>query len=241
MEFTNDPQVDQDFLNKIVKQRIFNEIAEFEYVDFENLKENKAYERFFVGNLKLTTGQVVCADPLYRELGFPQSWTVTPGEYPVFIYIGLDKDIQGRIAYAELVFSDDVPFWWEFSLIEDKLLEDDFERKMNGMFPVECGLGSFSDYKTWINYNEEITEFYLHNKEGNYYLDVLEKHFRLNSKTPKSSIGEDWINYLLSNSNENLIMFGSGRGDGLYPRYLGLDKNRKIVKLVVDFIQLKGT
>jgi hypothetical protein len=33
-------------------------------------------------------------------------------------------------------------------------------------------------------------------------------------------------------------MFGSGWGDGLYPRYVGFDKNGKVVKLIVDFIQV---
>ena len=33
-------------------------------------------------------------------------------------------------------------------------------------------------------------------------------------------------------------MFGSGWGDGIYPRYVGFDKNGQVVKLIVDFIQL---
>jgi len=81
--------------NKKVKQTIFNEVTEFDYSDFENLKANKYYDRFFAGILKLTSGQVVCTDPLFRELGLPQSWTVNPGDYPVYLYIGLDDDFGG--------------------------------------------------------------------------------------------------------------------------------------------------
>ncbi|MFN3951903.1 MAG: hypothetical protein ACK4KT_05830, partial [Thermaurantimonas sp.] len=83
-------QTEQDTTNKKVKQIIFNEVTEFDYSDFENLKENKSYDRFFAGNLKLPSGQVVSADPMYRESGLPQSWSVTPGDYPVYLYIGLD-------------------------------------------------------------------------------------------------------------------------------------------------------
>ncbi len=36
----------------------------------------------------------------------------------------------------------------------------------------------------------------------------------------------------------DFIMFGSGRGDGIYPRYVGFDKNRQVVKLIIDFIRL---
>lgn len=236
--FGKTSQSEQNTTSKKVKQTIFNEVTEFDYSDFENLKANKSYDRFFAGDLKLPSGQIVCTDPIYRKLGLPQSWTVTPGDYPVYLYIGLDDDFGGRVAYAELNFKDEVPVSWELSLISETLLADDFEKKMNGMFPVENGLASFSDYATWKLYNQEIADFYATNKEGNYYIDVLEKHFKANSNTPTSSRGEDWINYTLTNSNANIIMFGSGWGDGLYPRYVGFDKNRQVVKLIVDFIQL---
>lgn len=232
-------QTEQDTTNKKVKQIIFNEVTEFDYSDFENLKENKSYDRFFAGNLKLPSGQVVSADPMYRESGLPQSWSVTPGDYPVYLYIGLDGDFGGRVAYAELNFKDELPVKWELSLIPETLLADDFEKKMNGKFPVESGLGSFSDYTTWKLYTREIADFYAANRDGNYYNDILEKHFKANANIPASSRGEDWINYTPSNSNANIIMFGSGWGDGIYPRYVGFDKNGQVVKLIIDFIKLK--
>lgn len=86
-----------------------------------------------------------------------------PGDYPVYLYIGLDEDFSGRVAYAELNFKDEVPGSWELSLISETLLADDFEKKMNGVFPVENGLGSFSDFETWKLYNQEIADFYTNN------------------------------------------------------------------------------
>ena len=234
--FGKTSQIEQDTTNKKVKQTIFNEVTEFDYSDFENLKANDSYDRFFAGNLKLQSGQVVCTDPMYRELGLPQSWAVAPGNYQVYLYIGLDDDFGGRVAYAELNFKDEIPVSWELSLISETLLADDFKKKMNGVFPVENGLGSFSDFETWKLYNQEIADFYNKKKDGNYYNEVLESHFKANSNTPASSRGEDWINYTPTNSNANIIMFGSGCGDGLYPRYVGFDKNKQVVKLIVDFI-----
>src|ERR1044072_6740365 len=61
-----------------VIQKIEGGTIEFNYSDFRDLKSNKHYDRFFAGNLILTTGQVVCTDPMYRELGLPQTWTVKP-------------------------------------------------------------------------------------------------------------------------------------------------------------------
>jgi hypothetical protein len=221
-----------------VTQRIEDEIITFNYSDFNDLKNNKLYDRFFAGNLTLTTGQIVCTDPMYRELGLPQAWAAKPGNYPVYLYIGLDDEFDGRVAYAELLFKDEVPAEWKLSLIPEHLLADSFERKMNGMYPVENGLSSFSDYETFKIYNQEIGNFYSANKNGNFYTEILEPLFKKNAHIPKSSRGQDWIDYKPKQANANIIMFGSGWGDGLYPRYVGYDKNGNIVKLVTDFIQV---
>ena len=238
---TSQLQLRQDTTNKKITQHIIDEKAEFDYSDFHDLKHNKFYDRFFAGQIKLSTGQVVCTDPMYRELALPQSWTVDKGQYPVYLYIGLEDDFAGRVAYAELVIKDEIPKYWEMSLISDKLLKDSFERKMNGMYPVENGLSCFSDFETFKIYEQEIKDFYQLHKDGNYYNDILEKHFKENSSISKSSRGEDWINYKPAKANGNIIMFGSGYGDGLYPRYVGYDKDGQVVKLVTDFIQLKDT
>jgi len=221
-----------------VTQKIEDEIIEFNYSDFNDLKSNKHYDRFFAGNLILTTGQVVCTDPMYRELGLPQTWTVKPGNYPVYLYIGLDDDFGGRVAYAELEIKDETPTEWKMSLIPERLLADSFERKMNGMYPVENGLSSFSDFETFKTYNQEIESFYSANKNGNFYNEILEPLFKKNVNIPKSSRGEDWINYKPKQTNANIIMFGSGLGDGLYARYVGYDKNNNVVKLITDFIRV---
>ncbi|GAA4844584.1 DUF4241 domain-containing protein [Algivirga pacifica] len=222
---------------KTVNQTIFGEEVTFNYSDFEDLKNNKYYDRFEIGTLSTPTGQIVCTDPMYRELGLPQSWTVKPGDYPVNIYIGLEEDFQGRVAYAEIIFSQSAVTEWRMSLISEDLLQDDFEKKMNGMYPVENGLGSFSDYSVWKSYCSKIEEFYENTPEGNFYLDELEPLFKANENIPQSSRGEDWINYRISDTG-NIIMFGTGYGDGFYPRYVGYDKYGNAVKLITDYIQL---
>lgn len=107
---------------------------------------------------------------------------------------------------------------------------------MNGLYPVENGLGSFSDYETWKLYNQEIDDFYKLNNGGNYYNSILESHFKANANIPPSSRGEDWINYKPTKAQGNIIMFGSGWGDGLYPRYVGYNKSGEVIKLITDFI-----
>ena len=232
-------QSKNDTTNKNATQTIFDEVTKVDYSGFNDLKHNKSYDRFLAGRINLPTGQVVCTDPMYRELAWPQSWTTSKGQYPVYLYFGLEPNFAGRVAYAELVFKDEIPEYWEMSLISEKLLADSFERKMNGMYPVENGLSCFADFETFRIYEQEIKEFYQLHKSGNYYNDVLEEHFKENSNIPPSSRGEDWICYKPAKANGNIVMFSSGYGDGLYPRYVGYDKNGNVVKLVTDFIQLK--
>lgn len=213
-------------------------MTEFSYADFADLKNNSAYDRFLAGHLQLPTGQVVCTDPMHRQAALPQTWRVTPGSYPVYLYIALAGDFARRVAYAELVLQDAVPDYWELSLIPEELLASDFERMMNGMYPVENGLGCFTDYATFQLYNQEIHDFYAAHEQGNYYRQVLEPHFRKNSRIPASSRGQDWVNYTPAHASTNIIMFGSGYGDGIYPRYVGFTKDGQVVKLLTDFIQL---
>jgi hypothetical protein len=235
------PQSQQDTTNKKVTQVIHGEKTDFDYSDFHDLKNNKYYDRFLAGQLYVPTGQIVCTDPMYRELGFPQSCTIAKGQYSVYLYIGLEDDFAGRVAYAELVVKDEVPAYWELSLIPEHLLADSFERKMNGMYPVENGLSCFADFETYKLYDKEVSSYQKADTANNYYNDKLDKLFKENKNIPKSSRGEDWINYRFNGADRNIIMFGSGYGDGLYPRYVGYDKDGNVVKFVTDFIQLKSS
>jgi len=225
-----------DKQNKIVRQKIYNEISVFTFRDFEDLKSNESYDQFEIGELHVPSGKIVCADPLRRGFGFPQNWEVPIGKYLVHIYIGTDDDFEGRIAYAEITFSNEEVESWELSLIDESLLTDDFEKQLNGMYIVEAGLSSFSDFETWKKHDKYFSEYQEKDEKANFYTDILEPLFQLNDGIPKSSRGEDWVNYKMD--NENIIMFGSGLGDGIYSRYVGFDSNRNPVKLVTDFIAL---
>ncbi len=226
----------QDKKNKIVHQKIYDEMTTFTYQDFEDLKSNGSYDKFEIGELLISSGKIVCTDPIYRALGYPQNWQVSKGKYPVNIYIGLNGDFEGRVAYAEIIFSTEEIDSWELSLIDESNLNDDFEKKLNGMYPVESGLSSFTDFETWKNYNNQVTNYQGKDEKSNFYKDVLGPLFKLNEGIPKSSRGEDWIHYNIDNGN--IIMFGTGWGDGLYSRFVGFDKLRNPVKLITDFIQL---
>ena len=228
-------QEKKDSPNAKVEQPFSYGETDFDFSEINDLKHNKSYDRFLAGQLNLITGQLVCTDPMIGALAFPQTWSVPKGQYPVYLYIGLNEDFAGRVAYAELVIKDEVPEFWEASLIPEQFL-DTIESKLNALYPVESGLSSFSDFATFRIFEQEIEDFYSQNKSGDYYNDILEKHFQVNKNVPRSSRGEDWINYQPEKAEGNIIMFGSGMGDGLYPRYVGRAKNGEVVKFVTVFI-----
>ncbi|MES2702809.1 MAG: DUF4241 domain-containing protein [Bacteroidota bacterium] len=226
--------------SKTVTHIIEGEATTFCYAGFQNLKANSKYDRFFAGQLILPTGFVVCTDPLMAAVALPQSWRVEPGEYPVYLYIAIEGDEVGRVCYAELAFRDAVPDFWELSLISDKLLKEAFDRKMNGMYPVDAGLSCFADLDTFRLHKRAMEEFEQRNKDGNFYTDVLEAYFEANANTPESSRGQDWANYKPAMAAGNVIMFGSGWGDGYYPRYVGYNSKGNVVKMVTEFIAEEG-
>lgn len=234
-------QTKQDAIHKIVSQNIYGEETKFNYSDFNDLKNNKYYDRFLADELTVTTGEIVCTDPIYMELGLPQSWIINKGNYPIYLYFGLEEDYKGRIAYSELVIKDEIPAYWEFSLIKENLLADEFERKINGYYPVENGLSCFTDFETYKIYEQEVKDFYNKDKDANFYNDVLASEFSKNKHSTVSPLGEEWANFKPANSNGNIIMFSSGFGDGLYARYVGYDKNGNVVKFITDFIKLDET
>ena len=36
-----------------------------------------------------------------------------------------------------------------------------------------------------------------------------------------------------------MLVFNSGFGDGLYPRYVGFNEKREVVKFITDFIEIE--
>lgn len=231
----------QDARHQIVSQNIYGEKTKFNYSDFNDLKNNKYYDRFLADELIVTTGKIICTDPMYMELGLPQSWIINKGRYPVYLYFGLEEDYNGYIAYSELVIKDEIPAYWEFSLIEENLLADEFERKINGYYPVENGLSCFTDFETYKIYEQEVKDFYNKDKDANFYNDILAPEFSKHKHITLSPRDEEWANFKPANSNGNIILFPSGSGDGLYARYVGYDKNGNVVKFVTDFIKLDKT
>jgi Protein of unknown function (DUF4241) len=227
----------------MINEQIINgEIVEIDYTDFHDLKANKKYQKYEIGLISITTGEIAITDPQSLSHPYPLSKKVQLGKYPVSLYYTQTNVFWGyKTAYATIDFLDEIAHTFEFALIDYELLEHPVDKTINGMFPVDSGLLSFSDYQSLEEYISFTNDFLEENEDGNIYEVFLEKHFKMNGNKPKgSSITGDWVNFSVPNSdNKEIFMFSTGLGDGLYPAYWGLNKANEITSLIIDFLTLE--
>nr|WP_315200307.1 DUF4241 domain-containing protein [uncultured Flavobacterium sp.] len=210
-------------------------------VDYNLILENKKIEnieisQLSIGNLNLPSGKIIVCDPLvYTEL-IPLSKNVSPGNYPIKIYIAKTKESGDRFALAKLEISDKKAVKWILALRENENSNELKEDDSFFGFSVDAGLASFFDYKTGLEFEKFQKEFYKKNSTKNIYDDFFETEFKKNAvnKNDSKDVG-NWINYTFPKTELNIPMFQSGFGDGLYPAYWGIDANGKITSLIIDF------
>lgn len=215
-------------------QIVNGEKVEIDYSDFRDLRNNRNYDEFKIGQIKIISGQIVITDPFLLYNPRPLNKRVEIGYYEVYLYF--IKCIMGyRVAYAMIEFEIQSPSTWECALTNENLLED-FEKTTNGLFPVDAGLLSISDHESFKKYDSFFDKFVTEKPEGNLYDDLFAFEFAKNGNNPTGSYeGGDWINYSIDNVH-NIVMFSSGLGDGLYPAYWGIDKSGKPLKLLIDLL-----
>ncbi|WP_294818737.1 DUF4241 domain-containing protein [uncultured Flavobacterium sp.] len=193
-----------------------------------------------IGDVNLPTGRIIASDPFFTEEQQPFSRTVEPGKFPVYIYVAKIDELHHWIAYAKLKFRAENASKWILALTDDLTpdeLDDLAEDEFYG-FPVESGLACFLDEETNAQLIEKIDTVQEGKPDSNYYDEVLADEFReYSGKNNFSRELGDWNDHHISeDSDNNVIMFASGWGDGYYPAYWGLDENGGSIELVIDFL-----
>lgn len=220
------------------KQKLQHKDLEIQFdISDSNLDELKEIE---VGNIHLPTGKIIASDPFFTHGIKPFSRVVTPGKYPVKIYIAEIEPEHYRIAFAKIKFQSDTAKNWILAVTDDMKI-DDLTNLKDGEyfgFPVDAGLGCFIDEKTNESFLSKIDQFYIENPNKNYYDDLLADEFdKCSSENKYSRDLGDWNNHFLNDtSNLNVIMFASGWGDGYFPTYWGYNDKKETVELTIDFL-----
>ncbi|WP_159800901.1 DUF4241 domain-containing protein [Flavobacterium sp. MK4S-17] len=210
------------------------------YYDLENEMNFQELVEIHIGDVNLPTGKIIAADPFFTEGQQPFARSVEPDKYPVFIYMAEIDQLHHRVAYAKIKFRPENATKWMLAVTEDltqeeldELSEDEFYG-----FPVESGLACFLDAETNASLIAKMDEVQDKDPEANYYDEVLAEEFRQYSgKNQFSRELGDWNDHHPDKeSDNNVIMFASGWGDGYYPAYWGVDEEGNTIELVIDFL-----
>jgi hypothetical protein len=210
------------------------------FYDLEDEINNRELVEIHIGELNLPTGRIIAADPFFTDGQQPFARTVEPDKYPVFIYMAEIDEHHHRIAYAKIKFRPEEAKKWILAITED-LTDDELnelgEDEFYG-FPVESGLAAFLDAQTNEELVAKIDEVQADKPESNYYDEVLADEFReYSGKNEFSRALGDWNDHHPDkDSDNNVIMFASGWGDGYYPAYWGLNEEGDTIELVIDFL-----
>lgn len=193
-----------------------------------------------IGDVNLPTGRIVASDPFFSAEQTAFARAVEPDKYPVYVYVSEIDKLHHRIAYAKIKFRPEVATKWILALTEDiteEELNDLSEGEFYG-FAVESGLACFMDEETSEEFNEKLDNLQEADPEYNYYDSVLSEEFKeYSGKNTFSRELGDWNDHKLSpDSDNNIVMFASGWGDGYFPAYFGLNADGDTVELVIDFL-----
>ncbi|WP_454852363.1 DUF4241 domain-containing protein [Rhizobium binxianense] len=182
-----------------------------------------------MGDVELTSGRIVAADPLAQPDRPALARTVPAGQYPVTLYQAF-----GRVAAASMRFADGKPERWELAVLpgqDVKTLKDD---EIFG-YPVDAGLGSYMDADTLalIGEREQQAQTQKPHSDVNYYDDVLAPELEANKEAYA-------LHRPVAGKKGNVAIFWSGWGDGFYPVFWGLDKDGRALVLLTDFYVIEN-
>ncbi len=172
-----------------------------------------------LGELVISTGQVVACDPFVSPDTKPFQMMISPGRYPVLASVAsFAKENDQRIAYVLLRLSTQEPVRWELATQAGQ----DISSLEEGQFfgdPVDFGIACLMD-------NEAGLELQRRFDTDRSYAESLMKDFSTHEA----------LNVVLNPlTGANVIMFTSGWGDGIYASYWGYDALDRPVCLITDF------
>jgi len=171
-----------------------------------------------IGNIKIVSGRIIACDPLHiDEYGIPFTQVFPKGEFPVQLSIAR-LDLDERIVFARINFSEEPVAKWEFALLEGQTQIPLGGKKMHG-YSVDAGVGIFIDEEAG-----KALDFEKVSDTDRAVFTEMDKHLHIN-----------WRYCMYNFGNYNLAAFTTGIGDGSYATYIGFDANGKPCRLLTDF------
>ncbi|PZU82274.1 MAG: hypothetical protein DI529_14715 [Chryseobacterium sp.] len=199
----------------------------------KNFVENPLLETYEVGEIHISSGQIVASDALIMpdKSAFDQEFP--KGDFTVLIHKERESNC---VAYAEIVFDkNQLAENWTLALCDDQNLKDLKEGEIFG-YPVESGMGSFMDKDAQDALNHLEQELF--HKKGADFMGIYEEFFHSHFFDEKGAIDQFAVLKPYDNKKENIIAFETGYGEGFYATYIGYSKDNQVVKLISEFIEI---
>ncbi len=204
-------------------------------------QENEFLQLFDVGEIDLSTGELVLADPLsylgtkYQTVLARQ---VAAGSYPVQLAVMRTRYAGLRYVAARLLFSREPAVRHEIAMPKGYNPEDLGKPRVFSFFGVDAGLACFTDMAQAQEYQRFAGQWYQANQGKNIYDDYFAGLFAQSyeQRPEMQRQGGDFLCWQLPESGSRLIMFTSGLGDGVYSAYWGFDADDASVELVIPFM-----
>jgi hypothetical protein len=172
-----------------------------------------------LGELVVSTGQVVACDPLVYPDTKPFHAMIPPGRYPVRASVAsFAKSHDQRIAYVLLRLGTQEPVRWELatqagqdisSLEEGQFFDYAVDAGTACLMDIDAAAGLQRRFDADHGYAESLIQDFFSHEDLNVTLNPL--------------------------TGANAIMFSSGWGDGFYASYWGYDAGDSMVCLITDF------
>jgi hypothetical protein len=209
-------------------------------MDLNEYFDSGDYSVVPMGKLLLPSGKLVASDPLYHlEYGNvpPFSKRVPRGQFLTEVAVAQVEDGEPLYAAARILFSDRPAVRYQLALRPGEHVSELAADEIYGL-PVESGLACFCDEKTARLFAVFCAQWRQDHPGKNLYDDYFAFFFaRSARKCPGAQRPEgSFLNWHLPDVKENVVLFDSGFGNGVYPAYWSFDEEGKVVSLVLQMI-----
>ncbi len=194
--------------------------------------ESPLLESFEVGKIHLATGKIVACDPLITNDMQPFTTDFPKGDFPVLIHKERESNC---IAYTEIIFNNEEVKTWEMATIPNQDVKDLAEGEVFG-YPVESGMGCFMDVKTQDSLNA--LEQKLYKNKGVDFMGIYEEFFHDYFFDANGAIDQYAFLKPSEKEKDSIFAFETGYGEGFYATYIGLNSEKKPVKIITEFIEI---
>lgn len=172
-----------------------------------------------VGRVSVSRGALAACDPVFDDASLRAFKQRVPrGVFPVVVLItAVPRESGGvdeHIAFARVVFAERPVARWVLALRQgdpSKLKSGEYVG-----YPVDSGMGCFLDPDAAERLGTEL-------------MDEMTEAL--------NSVGRDNVSCAwLQAGGRELVWFSTGRGDGVYPTFVGRDEHGEVVALMTDFL-----